>query len=115
MANDEMLIYVVRKVGPFALFDPDGEQIADDTKSAIMALAREEAQTQMEAGHDTQVVELDDHERVIRVMPYYTGDQGDIEFEEDPDPAEDEEEEPGEDEEADPAAAPPKGKAKATK
>jgi hypothetical protein len=82
----EMLVYVVRKVGPFALFDPKGSQIADDTKSAVMALARDEATTQMQAGFDTQVVELDDQERVIRVMPYYPGDQADVEFEED-DPA----------------------------
>jgi hypothetical protein len=106
--GDAMLVYVVRKVGPFALFDPDGEQIADDTKSAVMALARDEATNQMQAGFDTQVVELDDQERVIRVMPYYPGDQGEVQFEEDdpapegPQPsAEDElapeDEEPGED------------------
>lgn len=106
--GDAMLVYVVRKVGPFALFDPAGEQIADDTKSAVMALARDEATTQMDAGHDTQVVELDDQERVIRVMPYYPGDQGEMELE-DEDPAPEgpqpspedelapEDEEPGED------------------
>lgn len=105
--SDAMLVYVVRKVGPFALFDPNGDQIADDTKSAVMALARDEATTQMNAGFDTQVVELDDKERVIRVMPYYPGDQGEVQFEEDPAPEgpqpspEDElapeDEEPGED------------------
>jgi hypothetical protein len=84
--DGEMLVYVVRKVGPFALFDPNGDQIADDTKSAVMALARDEATTQMNAGFDTQVVELDDKERVIRVMPYYPGDQGEVPFEEDPAP-----------------------------
>lgn len=82
--GDAMLVYVVRKVGPFALFDPSGDQIADDTKSAVMALARDEATNQMHAGFDTQVVELDDKERVIRVMPYYPGDQGEVQFEEDP-------------------------------
>ena len=105
--TDEMLVYVVRKVGPFALFDPAGDQIADDTKSAVMALARDEATNQMQAGFDTQVVELDDKERVIRVMPYYPGDQGEVQFEEDPapegpQPTEEDElppeaEEPGED------------------
>ncbi len=92
----EMLVYVVRKTGPFALEDPSGSQIADDTKSAIMALAKQEATTQMQAGHDTQVVELDDEDRIIRVHPYYTNTPG-LNFAEDEAPESTEQEAPDED------------------
>ncbi len=118
--TSEVLVYVVRKCGPFALDDPSGEEIADDNKTAIMALAKQEATTQMNAGHDTQIVELDEQDRIIRVHPYYTDSPG-LNFAEDPDPTQEEgEDEPGEleledapeEEEAPPAKIKGKGKGK---
>jgi hypothetical protein len=67
-----MEVFEVKRIGPFALYGPDGNMVSSGLLSKMRRLGKEAAETVRDSGGvDVQVQEFDDDGRLVRVIPCY--------------------------------------------